>query len=427
MNQEQDFSAQHRQKEIYIAGIGGQKPTVPVDFNELRSQAESTLSRKAFAYAAGGAGQGKTISGNRRALDQLKIWPRILRDVSDRDTSIELLGQLYPSPFLLAPIGALELAHQDADLAVARAAACTGIPMIFSSQASHPMEDCAAMMGDSPRWFQLYWSKSNDLVKSFVQRAEQCDCSAIVVTLDTTMLGWRSQDLDLAHLPFLKGKGIAQYTSDPVFQALLDKTEESPTAEVKPKKNLQTLLHFLKLTAAFPGEENFLQKLRSQRPMKAVQQFIDIYSRPSLTWQDLAFLREQTQLPILLKGILHPDDARLAVEHGMNGVIVSNHGGRQVDSAVAAIAVLPDIVKAVDDQIPVIVDSGIRGGADMFKALALGAKVVLLGRPYVYGLALAGERGVVEVIKNLMADFELTMGLAGCKSVDEIGPEYLFV
>jgi lactate 2-monooxygenase len=307
---------------------------------------------------------------------------------------------------------------------VARAARAEGVPMIFSSQASTPMETCAELLGDSPRWFQLYWSKSDELVESFVRRAEACGCGAIVVTLDTTILGWRPRDLAPAFLPFLRGMGIAQYTSDPVFRRLIKgPSEEGGLGNNEPKPTLTALQTLIKLTRRYPG--GFLRTLRSGSGRAAVQRFVEIYSRPSLTWDDLPFLRERTELPILLKGILHPGDARRAVDAGMDGVIVSNHGGRQVDGAIATIEALPGVADAIDGRVPVLLDSGIRGGADAFKALALGATAVLLGRPYVYGLAIAGEAGVREVLKNHMADFDLTMGLAGCRQVDEIGPDCL--
>jgi lactate 2-monooxygenase len=272
-------------------------------------------------------------------------------------------------------------------------------------------------MNDSPRMFQLYWSKSKDLVASFVARAGKCGCNAIVVTLDTTMLGWRSRDLDLGYLPFLEGKGIAQYTSDPVFQQMLDEPDTS--APVKRKASLAALKGLIRMVNNYPGE-GFFRKLKSGRPVKAVQKFIATYSNPCTTWEDLHFLRSLTSLPIILKGILHHDDALKAIDHGMNGIIVSNHGGRQIDGAIATLDALPSVVKAVKKQIPVLLDSGVRGGADIFKALALGADAVCLGRPYVLGLAINGQRGVYDVIRNYMADFELTMGLAGCKNVEEI-------
>ncbi|MFQ5917470.1 MAG: lactate 2-monooxygenase [Candidatus Binatia bacterium] len=375
-----------RQLGIYLDGLTGKKPVVPVDMAELEGKAGEVMSPEGFAYVAGGAGVESTANANRKAFDRWRIVPRMLVDVSARDTSVELFGKTLPSPVLLGPIGVQEMAHEEADIATARAAAEEGIPMIFSNQASKPMEACAEAMGDSPRWFQLYWSKSDALNASLVSRAQACGCSVIVVTLDTTMLGWRIRDLDLAYLPFLRGKGLAQYLTDPVFLASLKE----------------------------PPEENI---------MAAVQQFLATYSQPSLGWENISVLRDHTTLPLVLKGILHPDDGRRAVDHGMDGVIVSNHGGRQVDGAIGALDALPGVVQAIRGKIPVLFDSGIRGGADIFKALALGAKAACIGRPFVYGLAVAGQAGVQEVVRNMTADFELTMGLAGCTSVAEITPE----
>ncbi|MDN5201764.1 lactate 2-monooxygenase [Fulvivirgaceae bacterium BMA10] len=405
------------QKEIYINGVSGKRLDIPSEMDRLEHNASKVMSKEAFAYVAGGAGLGKTMDANRQAFGHWKIVPRMLKDVSERDISIELFGRKFPSPFLLAPIGVLELAHPKADLAVAGACASTGIPMIFSNQASIAMEECSTILGDSPCWFQLYWSKSNELVQSFVSRAEACGCHAIVVTLDTTMLGWRSKDIDLAYLPFLKGMGIAQYTSDPVFKQLL-KSESDNEDQSKRKINLAAIKAFIDMNRTYPG--NFWKNLRSKEPLAAIRQFIQIYSRPSLTWENLSFLREHTKLPILLKGILHPEDAWKAVDHGADGIIVSNHGGRQVDGAIGALDALNNVIDVVNDKIPVLMDSGIRSGADAFKALAIGAKAVCLGRPYVYALALAGEKGVYELLRNIMADFELTMGLAGCRNVHEI-------
>ena len=411
------FSATDRQRQIYISGISGGRPPLPTDLNDLEAAARSVMTPQAFAYIAGGAGVGKTILNNRSAFDTVSILPRMLRDVSHRDTSIELFGRKLAAPLLLSPVGVLDMAHKEADLGVARATAETGIPMIFSNQASRSMEACSAVMGDGPRWFQLYWSKSDELVSSLLSRAEACGCEAIVVTLDTTLLGWRIQDLDQGYLPFLRGKGIAQYTSDPVFQQLLDQadTGESPKPDKISFATIQTLLEQI---SNYPGK--FWQTLRSRRSMAAVRTFINIYSRPSLSWDNLAFLREKTSLPILLKGILHPEDARMAIDHGMDGIIVSNHGGRQVDGAIGSFNALPAVVDAVAGQVPILLDSGVRTGADVFKALAVGATAVCIGRPFVYGLALGGKQGVKEVIYNLWADFELTMGLAGCRNVAEI-------
>ena len=410
-------SALDWQKRIYLNGFAGKKPAVAIDFCKLEEQARSVMPPKAFAYVAGGAGVESTMRANRQSFEKYKIIPRMLRNVGVRDSSIELFGQKIPSPILLSPIGVLELANPQADVAVARAAARLGLPYIFSSQASRPMEEVASVMGTSPRWFQLYWGKSPELVASFVQRAERSGCKAIAVTLDTTMLGWRTRDLDMAYVPFLEGKGIAQYTTDPVFQKLMDEEEDGPSQ--KRKINYQVLSGLISMVNAYPGS-GFFSKLKSGRPVKAVQKFLSCYSNPSLTWDDLKFLRQHTSLPIVLKGILHPDDARKALDYGMDGMIVSNHGGRQVDGSISTFAALPEVVNAIGGKVPVLLDSGVRAGADVFKALALGATAVCVGRPYVYGLALAGEEGVYEVLRNFMADFELTMGLAGCKNISEI-------
>jgi lactate 2-monooxygenase len=414
-----------RQTQIYVGGIGGRRPRVPIDAERLARAAARRMSKDAYAYVAAGAGNERTMAANRAAFARWRIVPRMLRDVEQRDTSIELFGRRLPSPFLLAPIGVLELAHRAGDAAVARAAGRTGTPMIFSNQASRPMEEVAGILGQTARWFQLYWSKSDELVESLLARAEHCGCEAIVVTLDTTMLGWRSRDLERAYLPFLRGKGIAQYTSDPVFRRLIEQPAPGPTSDQRPPPNLAALRTLIALTRAYP--DSFLATLRRGRGMAAVQRFIDIYSRPSLTWEHLPFLRERTDLPILLKGVLHPGDATRALEAGVDGIVVSNHGGRQVDGAIATLEALPAIVEAVDGRVPVLLDSGVRGGADAFVALALGASAVLIGRPYVYGLAIAGETGVREVIQNFNADFELTMGLAGCRSVAEISSDALVV
>lgn len=411
-----------RQFEVYVGGARGALPSVPVSFERLEREARRTMTPEAYAYVAGGAGAEETIRENRAAFERWRIVPRMLRDVSVRDTATELFGTRLPSPFVLCPIGVLELAHRDADVAVARAAAAEGIPLVFSNQASRPMEECAAAMGDAPRWFQLYWSTSDALVESLVSRAERCGCSAIVLTLDTTMLGWRVRDLDLAYLPFLRGRGIAQYTSDPVFlEAVQETLRQAPPPGGR--ITLAALATLWELAGAYPGPR--LASLRSGLARAAVRRFVETYSRPSLSWDDLAFLRERTRLPVLLKGILHPADARMAIEHGMDGIVVSNHGGRQVDGAIASVDALPGIVEAVAGRIPVLLDSGVRSGADVLRALALGAAAVGLGRPYVWGLAAGGEQGVREVIRNLRADFDLTLGLAGYASVRELGPEVL--
>ena len=428
-----------RQGAIYVAGVAGHRPAVPVAWPELEKAAQAAMSTEAWAYVAGGAGRESTMDANRAAFERWRIVPRVLRDVEQRDLSIDLFGQRLTSPLLLCPIGVLDMVHRDADLAVARAAARMRVPYIFSNQASVPMETCAAAMGDAPRWFQLYWSKSNELAASFVRRAEACGCSAIVLTLDTAMLGWRPRDLDLSSLPFLRGQGIAQYTSDPVFRGMITagraNTPGEPTVQggsagtLRPTTNQKPPLNFETIATGLAQKENFpgglLKNLTSREPRAAVQQFMSVFSRPGLNWDDLKFLRATTKLPIVLKGVLHPADAQKAIEHGMDGLIVSNHGGRQIDGELGTLDALPMVAEAVNGKIPVLHDSGVRGGADVFKALALGATAVCLGRPYVYGLACAGQKGVEEVVGNVLAEFDLTLGLAGCTSAREIKSDAL--
>jgi lactate 2-monooxygenase len=422
MKEPKNLSAVERQKAIYVKGVSGKVPKVPSDPKRLAEMAKERMSKNGFAYVAGGAGLETTVSHNRSGFEQWQIVPRMLNDVSDCDLSVELFGKRLPAPLLLSPVGVLDMAHRNADKAVARACKATGIPYIASNQASIPMETTAKEMGDSTRWFQLYWSRSRDLVASLVQRAEASGYSAIVATLDTTMLGWRIRDLDQAFLPFLRGMGIAQYTSDPVFQRLLEEPEEAAPG---PGSSLtfQTILSIFQLWSNYPG--GFWKNFGSKRPLQAVRKFINIYTNPALNWDDLAFLREHTKLPVILKGILHPDDGRKAVDYGVDGIIVSNHGGRQVDGSISTIEALPGVVAAVNGQLPVLLDSGVRGGSDMFKAIALGAKAVCVGRPYVYGLAIDGQRGVETVIQNMVADFELTMRLSGLKEVGAITKEAL--
>lgn len=416
------LSALERQKAIYLDGFAGKRPRVPTHNLELEEAARKRAPANGFAYISGGAGTQDTMLHNRHGFKKWEIRPKMLRDVSERDLSIQLLGKRLPSPILAAPIGALDIVHPQADLAVARACAEVGVPMIFSNQASYPMEVCAAEMGATPRWFQLYWSKSNELVESFLQRAEACACEAIVLTLDTTMLGWRPRDLDLGFLPFSYAKGIGQYVSDPIFQKLV---AESGDGSFEGEFSLMKLVNFIKLVRNYKGGGRFLGNLRSRQPLKAARKFTEIYSRPSITWEDLKWLKSKTKLPILLKGILHPEDAQRALDAGVQGIIVSNHGGRQIGGTISSMDALGAIIEQVKGQIPVLLDSGVRDGADIFKALAFGANAVCIGRPYAYGLAIAGERGVREVLQNLIAEFELTMGLSGCRNISEISPEFL--
>ncbi len=372
-----------RQFQIYLTGLQGQRPALPIASDALERQANERMSHEARGYIAGGAGSEDTMLANRAAFQRWRIVPRMLRDVSQRDLSVQILDMQLPFPLLLAPIGVQSIVHLEAEVAVARAASSLGMPLILSTASSKSIEDVAQAMGDVTRWYQLYWSKVPDLNASFVSRAERAGYKAIVVTLDTGLLSWRPQDLQQAYLPFLLGEGLANYFSDPVFRQALDQTPE-------------------------------------ENPLAAIQHFSAIFSNPMLTWDDLNFLRQHTSLPIVLKGIMHPDDALKALDYGIDGIIVSNHGGRQVDGAQASLDALPRTVAAVKGQIPLLFDSGIRDGADAFKALALGARAVLLGRPYIWGLALAGEEGVREVLQNFLADLDLTLALSGYTSWKEV-------
>jgi len=408
-----------RQRSIYSNGMSGARPPVPFHADALRDRAKYKMSAEAWAYIDGGAGNEESIRGNSSAFGGLAIRPHVMRANDSADFSTSLLGLNLAFPVLLAPIGALDLVCTGADRMVARACKDTGTPFIFSNQAGTPMEVCAADMGDTPRWFQLYWSRSDELVLSLVRRAEACGCRAIVLTVDTTLLGWRSRDLALGYLPFLRGMGMAQYTSDPIFRELLRKDEGQPAAGApRPAINLNTVANLLRLKARYPG--GFWKNLRSSEPLAAVRLFTSIYSNPALSWEKVSWLREQTRLPILIKGILRADDARQAAASGANGIIVSNHGGRQVDGAWPTLDALQEIRKALPRPFPVLLDSGIRSGSDCFKAIALGADAVLLGRPYAYGLAIARQSGVRDVILNLQSDFELTARLAGCRQLTEI-------
>ncbi|TPG13349.1 alpha-hydroxy-acid oxidizing protein [Pedococcus bigeumensis] len=419
-----------RQGLIYRAGVLGHRPSVPADFAELERRAASAMSPRAWAYVAGGAGEGATVRANRAAFERHQIVPRMLPGQAERNLSIELLGRRLPAPLLVAPIGAAGLVHRTSDLEIGAAAAELGLPYILSNQGCSSMEDVAATMGSAPRWFQLYWSTDEPLVDSLLARAAASGAEAIVVTLDTTMLGWRPQDLNLGSLPFSQGIGIAQYTSDPRFQEIVrarvaDKAAQAAGGGGKDdvKVTVGALRSLLSISREHPGD--LRTNLRSPTPRAAVETFLDIYSNPGLTWEQLGTLRDRTDLPFLVKGVLHPDDARRAVEVGASGLVVSNHGGRQVDGAVASLDALPSVRAAAGPDLPVILDSGVRTGSDVVKAIALGADAVAIGRPYIYGLALGGRDGVRDVLANIVAELDLTMGLSGVGAVSQIGPELL--
>jgi lactate 2-monooxygenase len=422
-----------RQETIYRNGVFGHTPAVPTDFATLEQAAKAKMSRRAWAYVAGGAGAGAGITNNRAALDRWAIVPRMLRDCSRRDLTVELFGRRLPAPILVAPVGAADLVYPHADFEIGAAAASVGVPYIVSNQESAPIEDTVAEMdrvtrgvGSAPRWFQLYWSTNEAVVDSLIHRAEAVVADALVVTVDTTLLGWRPNDLNLGSLPFAQAVGIAQYTSDKQFtSSVRDRVAAARAAGERPPVQLTraALKTLLSLARNAPG--SFVRNLVSPLPRASVETFLDTYTKPSLTWHDIAGLRERTTLPILVKGLLHPDDARHAVDLGVDGIVVSNHGGRQVDSVIGAADALVDIAAAVEGRIPIVFDSGIRSGADIVKALALGADAVTVGRPHVYGLALAGRQGVTEVLLNLIAELDLLLALTGVCAVGELNAELL--
>jgi lactate 2-monooxygenase len=365
------------QNAIYIAGAHDW-PLTPAEWEE---RARAALEPAAFDYVAGGAGSEATMRENLAAFERARLRPRMLAGTAERDLSVELLGLRSPVPFLLAPVGTLSIVHPDADLAVARAAAATGVPMVLSGAASTSIEDVAA---EGPlRWFQLYWFNDREVTASVVARAEAAGYGAVVVTVDTIVLGWRDRDLRHGFLPFLAGHGLAHFFSDPVFRARL----EAP-----------------------PDED----------PLGAAAQALAVFPNLALTWPDLAWLRGQTRLPILVKGVVRGDDARLALEHGAAGIVVSNHGGRQLDGSVAALDALVEVRAAVGPEATVLMDSGVRRGTDVLKALALGADAVLVGRPFVYGLAVGGQAGVEAVIRQIAAEVDLAFVLSGLRTVGDV-------
>ncbi len=370
------------QMQIYQSGDDAAR-LLPISYKDWEKRAEMILAAGPFGYVHGGAGAGDTMKANEYAFKKWAIRPRVCRDITKRDLSFTLFGQQLSVPILLAPIGVNTILHPEGELAAARAAAKEGVIYILSNVSTYSIEEVANEMGATPRWFQLYPPINEALTKSFLQRAEAAGYSAIVVTLDSTLLGWRETDLHNGYLPFMQGHGLGNYLSDPVFQAEFD---EPPTKDNQ----------------------------------KAVQKLLDEGNNTFLTWEEVKKLRQLTKLPILLKGITHPEDAQLALEHGVDGIIVSNHGGRQLDGAISTLDALPAISKTINGRIPILLDSGVRRGADVLKALALGASAVLIGRPFAYGLAVAGESGVREVLQHLIAEFELQLAISGCCSVKEI-------
>ncbi len=378
-------SLENYQDEIYLNGLTGAPPALPANLTGLEELASERMTPESFAYICGGAGSEDTVRENAAAFRRWRIVPRMLTDVSAPSFESTVLGTELNTPILLGPIGVLKLAHADGEAAVARAAAAAGVPMVLSTASSVAMEDVAAANGDGQRWFQLYLPKDRNVGASFLHRAKAAGFSVLVLTLDTRLLGWRPRDLDNAFLPFIRGIGVQNYFSDPAFEAGVEGQPEDAW----------------------------------------IMHWVQMFGDPSLTWNDLPFLRENWDGPIVLKGIQSVADAKRAVDAGMDGIVVSNHGGRQVDGGIAALDALAPIAAAVGQRTTVLFDSGIRGGADIVKALALGARAVLIGRPYAYGLGLAGEDGVRHVVRALRNDFELTMRLAGLASLADLSPEIL--
>ncbi|MFD8546332.1 alpha-hydroxy-acid oxidizing protein [Streptomyces sp. NPDC059649] len=373
-------------RDIYLAGPDGRAGQVTTNFEALEEAARVVLDPATFAFVAGNAGTGLTGRANREAFDRWRLVPRALRGITRRDLSVSVLGERLPTPVLLAPISAHTTVHPEGELATVRGAADAGVPFVLSSYASHSLEEVAAAAGPGPRWFQLYWPTDDALTASLVRRAEASGYTALVVTVDNPSIGYRPADLDHGFLPMLRGVGLAHYTSDPVFRAALP-----PNAGTK----------------------------------EVVRHWAGVTGHLALTWERLAWLRGLTDLPVLVKGVLHPDDARRAVASGADGVIVSNHGGRQLDGAAGALDCLSAVRAAVGDGVTVLLDSGVRTGSDVVKALALGADAVLYGRPYLYGLALDGRAGVRHVLRCLLAELDVVLTLTGYGSAEALGPELL--
>ncbi|MBD7945264.1 alpha-hydroxy-acid oxidizing protein [Psychrobacillus sp. Sa2BUA9] len=353
----------------------------PIDFNELEQEAREALEPGPFGYIRSSAGGEETYNKNISSFSKYSIVPRFLTDVSSLNTEVTILGHTYPHPLFIAPVGVNKIAHDDGEIAVAKAAAKYNFPYIQSTVSSYSIEEIAAATPGSSKWFQLYWSSNKEIAFSMARRVEAAGYEAIVLTVDTVMLGWREEDIRNQFSPLKRGYGQGNYATDPVFMAAL--TEQSQEAIVD--SILENIYH------------------------------------PTLNWNDITELRNHTSLPILIKGILHPDDAKLAIEKGIDGIIVSNHGGRQLDGVIASIDALSGIVEAVNGSIPVLFDSGVRRGSDAVKALALGATAVCIGRPFVWGLAAGGQKGVERVLENFLQETKVSISLAGVRNMEEIG------
>ncbi|GLR46668.1 alpha-hydroxy-acid oxidizing protein [Sphingomonas astaxanthinifaciens] len=371
------------QTSIYMAGLGGVVPKLPTDFASLQRQAEAAMPRDARNYVQGGCGDEWTQDSNAVAFRHWGMVPRMLLDSTTRDLSVELFGRRFPSPLFMAPVGVngFVTADQHGDLAAAKASAATGVPFCLSTLANDPIEQVAAATGDTPFFFQLYTPKDEELAQSLVARAERAGASALVVTLDTWVTGWRPRDLNTATFPQLRGAVLHNYFSDPVFRSRLARSPEDD-------------------------------------PQAAIAAWAQTFGKV-LTFEHLSWLKSLSKLPLVLKGICHPDDARRAIDLGADAIYVSNHGGRQANGGIAAIDMLADVVEAAGST-PVLFDSGIRSGTDAIKAVAMGARMVGIGRPYVYGLALDGAEGAAHVLRCILAEADLLMAVNGYPTLDHV-------
>ncbi len=376
------------QNEIYLAGLGGVVPHYPMDYAGWEARAAHALPPSVLSYVAGGAGDEGTQRANVTAFSRWGLIPRMLVGATRRDLSVELFGLTLPTPLFMAPVGVIGLCAQDGhgDLATARAAARTGVPMVASTLTEDPMEEVAAEFGGTPGFFQLYTPTNRELAESLVSRAEAAGFKGIVVTLDTWVTGWRPRDLATSNFPQLRGHCLANYFTDPVFRKLLGKDP-------------------------------------AQDPGAAIGKWAELFGNP-LTWNDLPWLRSLTTLPLIVKGICHPDDARRVIDGGVDSVYCSNHGGRQANGGLPALDMLPGIVAAAGST-PVLFDSGVRSGADAIKALALGATAVGIGRPCAWGLAIGGTAGVVHVLRSILAEADLIMAVDGYPALADLTPEAL--
>lgn len=375
------------QAELYFQATAGEHPDLPFVPDRLERAGLAALPEDVAEYVAGGAGAERTVHANREAFDRWRLVARHMHtDISTRDLSVELFGRTLQTPLMLAPIGVLGSFVQGGERMVAQVCADLGVPWVVPTLSSASLEEVAEVMGDAPRLFQLYWQRDPDVTASFVRRAEESGAAAVVLTIDTQVPSWRPRDLVHGYHPLLGGEGIANHLADPAFQAQRD-----PNADDE----------YIRFEAA------------------------GMMGDPSRTWTDVAELCESTALPVVVKGVQHPDDVKAALDAGVSGIGVSNHGGRQLDGAIGSLDALPGIARAVDGRVPIIFDSGIRTGADVVKALALGADAVLIGRPYVWGLAAGREAGVRQVLRGLLAELSLTLGLVGRTAISELDPSVL--